>query len=84
MSFIGYCEKAASGDIIGIPSVIAWAMINRSKGVTMMERQVYYLGQVIPQIDAEIAEKGHFRMETSWAGAPGLRRKMRPRRSWRS
>jgi len=32
MSFIGYCEKAASGDFIGIPSVIAWAMINRSKG----------------------------------------------------
>jgi len=31
----------------------------------MMERQVYYLGQVIPQIDAEIAEKGHFWMETS-------------------
>jgi len=42
----------------------------------MMERQVDYLGQVIPQIDAEIAEKGHFWMETSWAGNPVARTKL--------
>jgi len=36
-----------------------------------------YAVQVIPQIDAEIAEKGHFWMETSWfrgqAGRPAQR-----------
>jgi len=26
-----------------------------------------YVAQAIPQIDAEIAEKGHLWMETSWA-----------------
>jgi len=25
-----------------------------------------YAAQEIPQIDAEIAQKGHFRMETNW------------------
>ena len=31
----------------------------------MRRRTIWYAAQLIPQIDAEIAEKGHFWMETS-------------------
>jgi hypothetical protein len=32
-----------------------------------------YAAQEIPQIDAEIAQKGHFRMETNWVSYEKLK-----------
>ena len=37
-----------------------------------------YAAQVIPQIDAEITEKGHFWMETSWFRGQARPHEQRP------
>jgi hypothetical protein len=37
----------------------------RGKSRNYAEAYMWYAAQVIPQIDAEIAEKGHFWLETS-------------------
>jgi hypothetical protein len=45
------------------PDASGFAMSRRSRACA--EAYVWYVAQAIPQIDAEIAEKGHFWMETS-------------------
>ena len=46
-------------------SVQKWAIFRKVKEIKgLREGVLMYAAQTIPQIDAEIAEKGHFWMET--------------------
>lgn len=46
------------------PAVAGFARLRKSRACA--EAYNWYVAQAIPQIDAKIAEKGHFWMETSW------------------
>jgi len=46
------------------PAVAGFARSRKSRDCA--EAYNWYVAQAMPQIDAEIAEKGHFWMETSW------------------